>query len=87
MPAAGLSSSAFILKNGRRWSPVFIFRTHHVTFCVNLKKVKPRHDAFLHHKKHRKQGTHGNFLHNTHHDPCGLAVGGIYACITLPASF
>ncbi len=50
MPAAGLSSSAFILKNGRRWSPVFIFRTHHVTFCVNLKKVKPRHDAFLHHK-------------------------------------
>lgn len=87
MPAAGLSSSAFILKNGRRWSPVFIFRTHHVTFCVNLKKVKPRHDASLHHKKHRKQGTHGNFLHNTHHDPCGLAVGGIYACITLPASF
>lgn len=87
MLAAGLSSSAFILKNGRRWSPVFIFRTHHVTFCVNLKKVKPRHDAFLHHKKHRKQGTHGNFLHNTHHDPCGLAVGGIYACITLPASF
>ncbi len=50
MLAAGLSSSAFILKNGRRWSPVFIFRTHHVTFCVNLKKVKPRHDAFLHHK-------------------------------------
>lgn len=87
MPAVGLSGSAFILKNGRRWSPVFIFRTHHVTFCVNLKKVKPRHDASLHHKKHRKQGTHGNFLHNTHHDPCGLAVGGIYACITLPASF
>ncbi len=50
MPAAGLSSSAFILKNGRRWPPVFIFRTHHVTFCVNLKKVKPRHDASLHHK-------------------------------------
>ncbi len=34
MPAAGLSSSAFILKNGRRWPPVFIFRTHHVTFAL-----------------------------------------------------
>ncbi|EDW2259635.1 hypothetical protein R950_001568 [Salmonella enterica subsp. enterica] len=61
MPAAGLSSSAFILKNGRRWPPVFIFRTHHVTFCVNLKKVKPRHDAFLHHKKTSQTGNAWKF--------------------------
>ncbi|EDP8575778.1 hypothetical protein GRH07_003133 [Salmonella bongori] len=46
MPEVGLSSPAFVPKNGWHWPPVFIFRTHDVTFCVNLEKVKPRHDAF-----------------------------------------
>ena len=28
----------------------------------------------LNHKKHRKQGTHGNLLHHTDNDPRGLAL-------------
>ncbi|VFS27181.1 permease yjcD [Enterobacter cancerogenus] len=27
------------------------------------------------HKQHSKQGTHGNLLHNTHHDPGGFVIG------------
>lgn len=88
MRVAGLSNLSSDSENGWQWLPVFIFSAHCVSFCDILKNENSGITSFSDHKKHRKQGTHGNLLHHTDNDPRGLAVRGGHSCHALsdPAS-
>jgi CPA1 family monovalent cation:H+ antiporter len=46
----------------------------------------PRHDASDVKKTRSKQGTHGNILYHTHHDPRGLSLRGGYTRTALSGS-